>query len=104
MIEQQKYLLRLFAAALLACTFAEAQEEEEKIYQLDEMVIIGENEAISTAAILPQTIDNQDEWRQRAGKRQPHPQFQFQFGRPHSVFTNTARTSSCASSTKSRSA
>ena len=82
MIEPQKYLLRLFAAALLAGAFAEAQEEEEKIYQLDELVIIGENEAISTAAILPQTIGNQTNGVNALENANRTPSFNFSSGDP----------------------
>ena len=82
MIERQKYLFRLFVAVLLAGTCAEAQEEEERIYQLDELVIIGENEAMSTAAILPQTIDNQTNGVNALENVNRTPSFNFSSGDP----------------------
>ena len=60
MIPQPRHLL--LSAALLAAGVSpasssdEAQEEEQRIYQVEEMVVVGENEAVCTAALTTEYV------------------------------------------------
>ena len=86
MIPHPKHLL-LSAALLAACASPaspsdEAQEEEQRIYQVEEMVVVGENEAVSTAAIPAETIANQTNGVNALESVNRTPGFNFSSGDP----------------------
>ena len=78
----------LLSAALLAAGASpaspsdEAQEEEQRIYQVEEMVVVGENEAVSTAAIPAETIANQTNGVNALESVNRTPGFNFSSGDP----------------------
>ena len=85
MIDRRRCLL--LSAALLAATAfraspSQAQEEEEGIYEVEEMVIVGENEAVSTAAIPAQTVGNQTNGVNALESVNRTPGFNFSSGDP----------------------
>ena len=72
----------LAAGALPASPSAEGREEEEEIYEVEEVVIVGENEAVSTAAILGRTVANQTNGVNALENLNRTPGFNFSSGDP----------------------